>query len=77
MAQQVKDPALSRLWPWSLLWPGSNPWPGNFLTFSHAMGLAKKEKSKQNRVSWTNQLNGLLQSMCSGGLCWHILMVIN
>ena len=30
MAQQVKDPALSLQWLWSLLWHGFCPWPGNF-----------------------------------------------
>ena len=30
MAQQVKDPVLSLLWPGSLLWCEFNPWPGNF-----------------------------------------------
>ena len=39
MAQQVKDPVLSLLWPGSLLWQGLDPWPGNFHTF-------KKKKKK-------------------------------
>ena len=32
VVQQVKDPALSLLWLWSLLWWGFNPRPRNFCT---------------------------------------------
>ena len=38
---EVKDPALSLLWLWSLLGHRFNPWPGELL---HVTGAAKKEK---------------------------------
>lgn len=42
MAQQVKDLALSLLWPWLLLERGFHAWPGNF----HMLRVQLKTKNK-------------------------------
>lgn len=44
LAQQVKDPALLRLWRRSQLQPGFNQWPGNFT----CLEAAKKSREKKS-----------------------------
>ena len=46
VAQWVKDPVLSLLWPESLLWCRFNPWPGNF-NMLQAWPTNKSTKTKQ------------------------------
>ena len=45
MAQQVKDPALPKLWHRSQLWLRFSPWPGNFHI---ATGIEEKKKKKES-----------------------------
>ena len=50
MEQQVKDPALSVQWLWSLLWCRFNFCPGNFhMPKTPAKKKKKKKKKKKER----------------------------